>query len=159
MGDVGTFSLLGKSFAIVATVILSRAVLRKRQTPLQYVLVLIVFGATVAFCNAEQTAHLGISGSALVHRDRDEWMLGIAQRTVAVCLTSLGAVLQESLLTRDSRIGFMTQQVWMGISAMFMSVFTLRFIYGQHLQHLLIGFNDLRVIFLLLAYTATGLLN
>eukprot|EP00435_Cladocopium_sp_Y103_P061108 s204_g22.t1 len=54
--DVGTFSLVGKALAIILTVLLSRVVLKKGQSPQQYALVVAVAVATVVFCQSEAHA-------------------------------------------------------------------------------------------------------
>jgi len=166
--DVGTFSLLGKSFSIVITLVLSRLVLRKPHTKLQYILVVIVAAATVMFCHEEQHARSIIAAAAaksatssptISPPPASEWLVGLVQRASAVGLTSLGAVLQESLFTREPSTPFMMQQCWMGCGAMLMSIFTLRFLYGLPYSHLLVGFGDWRVLVLLIMYVATGLMT
>lgn len=162
--DVGTFSLLGKSLAIITTLVLSQVVLRRRHTAFQKVLVVIVAASTVVFCREEQRARTlilaGASGTgSLVVCPTSEWVAGIVQRTAAVCMTSLGAVLQERLLTRDPGISFMVQQCWMGCGALVMSFFTLRCLYGLPASYLAVGFNDWRVLVLLVMYVATGLMT
>lgn len=160
--DVGTFSLVGKAFAIVITVLLSRLVLGTRQSGLQYLLVSTVAATTIAFCHAEMHARglmisMASSDYALRPRWASHWIAGLTQRTVAVGLTSLAAVLQEKLLAREPGIPFLLQQCWMGCGAMATSFFTLRFVHRLPSSHLLQGFGDWRVIVLLVMYVANGL--
>lgn len=160
--DVGTFSLVGKALNIVSTVALARVVLGKRQTRLQYGLVLAVVAATASFCRSEQHARhlvaatIGAGADAFV-TPQGEWILGLVQRTAAVACTSLGAVLQERLFAREPSTHFMTQQCWMGCAAMAMSFFTLRCLHGLPTSHLVKGFNDWRVMVFLVTYIAGGL--
>jgi len=74
-----------------------------------------------------------------------------------VCLTSLAAVLQEKLLTRDPECHFLQQQCWMGCGAMAISFFTLRVVQGQPSSYLFKGFDDWRVIVFLLMFVANGM--
>lgn len=166
--DVGTFSLLGKSFSIVITLVLSRLVRGKPHTTLQYLLVVGVAAATVMFCREEQIAKTMIATAAVKSTASSlavpppavgEWLFGLVQRVSAVGLTSLGAVLQESLFKRERNNPFMMQQCWMGCGAMLMSLFTLRCLYGLPLSHLLVGFGDWRVLVLLGTYITTGLMT
>ncbi|CAK0813478.1 unnamed protein product [Prorocentrum cordatum] len=99
--DVGTFSLVGKTCAIILTVLLtlitSATILHKRQTALQYGLVVIVAACTYSFCLAEQAAHATVraAAKASIPVASGLWMRGLVQRIFAVFFTSLGAVLQE----------------------------------------------------------------
>eukprot|EP00971_Amphidinium_carterae_P300258 5965580-Amphidinium_carterae.1 len=81
--DPGTFSLVGKAFAIVLTVLLSRIFLGKRQTGVQYGLVVGVVLATTAFCRSEANAR---TLSVAVGADNEvaavgRWLKGLALRT------------------------------------------------------------------------------
>lgn len=164
--DLGTFSLVGKAVAIILTVLLSRLVIGKRQSTLQYTLVSLVALTTTAFCLAEvQARGLVAAGvnraivSAGGYRPRlaTDWFTGLVQRTAAVCLTSLAAVLQEKLLTREPHIPFLLQQCWMGCAAMAISFFTMRVVQGQPSSYLFRGFDDWRVIVFLLMFVANGM--
>lgn len=161
--DVGTYSLLGKSLAIIVTLVLSRVLLKKPHTKLQYLLVVIVAAATVLFCHEEQNARgqlvmgLGKAEVMLAPRPVSEWLVGLVQRCAAVGLTSLGAVTQEYLFTREPGIPFLMQQCWMGVGAMVTSLFTLRVLQGVPFSHLTTGFGDWRVIVLLTMYVASGM--
>jgi len=166
--DVGTFSLLGKSSALIITMVLSRLLLNKPHTRLQYVLVVIVATATVIFCLEEQGARSLVAAraasrvssageAAALATSASEWMVGLIQRASAVAMTSLGAVLQEQLFTRERGLPFMMQQCWMGCGAMLMSFFTLRCIYGLPASYLVEGFGDWRVLVLVGMYVATGM--
>jgi len=158
--DPGTFSLVGKAFAIVLTVLFSRIFLGKKQTTTQYALVIGVVVATVAFCQTEASARtLELATGAQGHHDIaiGRWLTGLTFRTCAVGLTSLGAVIQEKLLNWEQGGPFLVQQVWMGLGAMTMSLFSMKFLHGQSLTSLVHGFDDWRVLVLLVMYTATGL--
>lgn len=158
--DVGTFSLVGKALAIILTVLLSRVVLKKGQSPQQYALVVAVAVATVVFCQSEaharQMASQALSRSS-VNMASMEWCLGLTERSIAVFLTSLAAVLQEQLLTFRPGIPFLVQQSWMSLAAMSLSLFTLRFVYGLPFAALQQGFNNWRTLVLLFSYVASGL--
>lgn len=159
--DVGTFSLVGKAFAIAITVGLTRVVLGKRQTRLQYGLVVAVVVATIGFCRSEMVARGHASGGGFFGTGGEwpesKWFLGLGQRTAAVAMTSLGAVLQERLLTMQPGIPFMMQQCWMGMGAMAMSFFALRVLHHLPTSALFTGFDDWRVLVLLAMYTINGL--
>lgn len=158
--DVGTFSLVGKALAIILTVLLSRVVLKKGQSPQQYALVVAVAVATVVFCQSEaharQMASQALSRNS-VNMASMEWCLGLTERSIAVFLTSLAAVLQEQLLTFRPGIPFLVQQSWMSLAAMTLSLFTLRFVYGLPFAALQEGFNNWRTLVLLFSYVASGL--
>jgi len=164
--DVGTFSLVGKAFAIVLTVLLTRLVLNKRQTRLQYGLVVGVAAATISFCHSEvharglaSAAHSVGSSASLpaMTPQAARWYLGLTLRSAAVACTSLAAVLQERLLTREPGIPFLLQQCWMGVGAMATSLFTLRCVHRLPTAKLFEGFGDWRVLVLLVMYVASGL--
>mmetsp|Transcript_109760 Transcript_109760/g.321328 ORF Transcript_109760/g.321328 Transcript_109760/m.321328 type:complete len:400 (+) Transcript_109760:163-1362(+) len=161
--DVGTFSLVGKACAIVLTVLLARVVLRRRQTRLQYTLVALVAMATVVFCRSEMharhlvTGHAHASGLSQL-KQASEWQLvGLTQRIAAVGFTSLAAVIQERLLTKEPKLSFLLQQCWMGCGAMATSLVALRCVYGMPISALWQGFGDWRVLLLLVMYVANGL--
>jgi len=154
--DVGTFSLLGKSLAIVVTVLLSRLLLRKSQTRTQYSLVAATAVATVVFCRSEAAAREAWTQTSLVCGE-GQLGLGLVQRASAVCLTSLAAVLQERLLTKRPGIPFLLQQSWMSCGAMAMSIFTLKFVHRLPFSALLDGFGNWQVLVLLFSYVASGL--
>lgn len=128
--DVGTFSLVGKALAIILTVLLSRVVLKKGQSPQQYALVVAVAVATVVFCQSEaharQMASQALSRSS-VNMASMEWCLGLTERSIAVFLTSLAAVLQEQLLTFRPGIPFLVQQSWMSLVWLALRCLTARF--------------------------------
>jgi len=159
--DVGTFSLVGKAFAIAITVGLTRVVLGKKQTRLQYTLVVLVVASTIAFCRSEQVARGAIaSGGSWFSRGswpEGQWFLGLGQRTAAVALTSFGAVVQEKLLRWEAGVPFLIQQCWMGIGALCISFFALRVLHGLPTSALLTGFDNWRVLVLLGMYVANGL--
>lgn len=159
--DVGTFSLVGKALAIILTVLLSRVVLKKGQSPQQYALVVAVAVATVIFCQSEvharQIASQAVNNRISVKMASSEWYLGLTERSFAVFLTSLAAVLQEQLLTFRPGIPFLVQQSWMSFAAMSLSLFTLRFVYGLPFSALKEGFNNWRALVLLFSYVASGL--
>lgn len=160
--DVGTFSLLGKSSSVLATMVLSRLILRKTHTRLQYCLVGMVAAATVVFCNEEQLAQGLVIGrtagasSGAVETIATERLVGLAQRTGAVFATSLGAVLQEQLFTREPSMPFMMQLCLMGLGAILMSLLTLQCSQGSFWLHLADGFDDWRVSVLLAVYILNG---
>lgn len=156
--DVGTFSLVGKALAIVVTVFMSRVVLKRHQSTTQYVLVAGVAAATMAFCHSEMQARDFISpgASGLADIPAHEWFLGLVQRSTAVCITCLGAVLQERLLTREPGIPFLVQQSWMGCGAMLMCLLTMKW-NRLPLSVLTQGFDNWRVLILLSTYVANGL--
>jgi len=160
--DTATFSLVGKAFAIFATVLLSRFMLRKHQTRMQYGLVSAVVVATGFFCNAESQARqllLQTAGgtASLKVSIGSEWLLGLVQRTLAVLCTTLGAVCQELFLRREPGMSFMLQQCWMATGALLTSFITFHFVQNQPLMYLWQGFDNWRVIVLLLTYVCNGL--
>lgn len=156
--DVGTFSLVGKALAIILTVLLSRVVLKKGQSPQQYSLVVAVAVATMVFCQSEAHARqIASRASNVPTLTTLEWSLGLAERSLAVFFTSLGAVLQEQLLTFRPGIPFLVQQTWMSFAAMNLSLFTLRFANGLPFSALTRGFDNWRVLVLLFSYVASGL--
>ncbi|CAE7832299.1 HSL1 [Symbiodinium sp. CCMP2592] len=158
--DVGTFSLVGKALAIILTVLLSRLVLKKGQSLQQYSLVAAVAVATMFFCQSEVQARQAANLAKVLRSPTQasmSWYLGLAERSTAVFLTSLAAVLQEQLLTNRPGIPFMVQQSWMSLAAMTLSLLTLRFVHGLPLSALTEGFGHWRVLVLLFSYVASGL--
>mmetsp|Transcript_41878 Transcript_41878/g.97513 ORF Transcript_41878/g.97513 Transcript_41878/m.97513 type:complete len:453 (+) Transcript_41878:49-1407(+) len=158
--DMGTFSLVGKAMAIILTVLLSRLILKKSHSLQQYSLVAAVAVATMLFCRSEVHAH---EAARMAHVARGpalsstSWYLGLAERSTAVSLTSLGAVLQEQLLTNQTGIPFMVQQSWMSLAGMSLSLLTLRLLHGMPLCAVTEGFGHWRVLVLLFSYVASGL--
>lgn len=155
--DTGSFSLIGKALGIIFTVSLSRLLLGKRQTRLQYGLLTGVAISTVVFCQAESYARgqiIGGNGSfALAAGARS---LGFTLRSLGVTFASFAVVLQERFFTQK-RAPFMLQQFWMACGACTTSLVAQRLLYGFQLSQLVRGFDDWRVLLLLTMYTAYGL--
>jgi len=152
--NIGTSSLVGKASGILFTVALTRMVLKRHQTHVQYSLLLAVVATTVAFCweeaRARQTAEHASNTDGLL-------MLGLAQRIFSTVCTALAAILQERFLTQEPGIPFLAQQVWMAIGALVTSLFVLHWVHNLPVSSLLEGFDDWGVWVLVLAYTANGL--
>eukprot|EP00931_Biecheleriopsis_adriatica_P118233 TRINITY_DN93680_c0_g1_i1.p1 TRINITY_DN93680_c0_g1~~TRINITY_DN93680_c0_g1_i1.p1 ORF type:complete len:367 (-),score=58.80 TRINITY_DN93680_c0_g1_i1:94-1194(-) len=161
--DPGTFSLMGKGLSIGLTVLLTRMLLGRKQTRLQYILVSAVAVSTFVFCHQEslsRSASLASEGSASAAGGLSgdaELTLGIVQRCSAVLLLSLAAVLQEQLLTREPDIPFALQQCWMGCGALSTSLAANWLLHRELPSQLLRGFDDWRVMMLLAFYVANGL--
>eukprot|EP00439_Symbiodinium_sp_Y106_P036585 s2363_g4.t1 len=148
------------ALAIILTVLLSRLVLKKGQSLQQYSLVAAVAVATMFFCQSEVQARQAANLAKVLRSPTQasmSWYLGLAERSTAVFLTSLAAVLQEQLLTNRPGIPFMVQQSWMSLAAMTLSLLTLRFVHGLPLSALTEGFGHWRVLVLLFSYVASGL--
>lgn len=163
--DVGTYSLLGKSLNIVLTALMSRLLLSRHHTPLQYALIGGVALTTLAFCHAEGRANacqpqtLAAHGEAAAceGRRRGDWAMGILQRAGAVGMNSFAAVLQEKIFRQDPTVPFMVQQCWMATGACATSLISLHFMYGAAIPELTRGFDDWRVWVLLAMYVVNGL--
>jgi len=164
--DPATFSLMGKGLSIALTVVLTRLLLGRKQTSQQYSLVLAVAVSTFVFCHQEALARgrtaalLGSSTGALrsAVAVNAEWWLGATQRSAAVFMLSLAAVLQERFLIREPGIPFMLQQCWMGCGALMTSLIANWLLYGSLPgPDLLRGFDDWRVVLLLVFYVGNGL--
>jgi len=149
--DAGTSSLIGKSFGIVSTVILSRALIHRRHTLTQYGLVLCIICATLAFCRSDDASSPGEA------QQDSTWALAAAQRAAATVLTSLGAVLQERFLAYDADCHFMQQQCWLACGGLLTSFSVFRFGYGLRTAELFVGFDDWRVCVVLAFYVTYGL--
>lgn len=155
--DTGTFSLIGKALGIIFTVSLSRLVLGKRQTGLQYGFLTGVAISTLVFCQAESYARGQIIGSTRsIALAADARSLGFALRAVGVTVTSVAVVLQERFFTQR-RAPFMLQQFWMACGACTTSLIAMKLLHGLRLAQLVRGFDDWRVLLLLSMYTAYGL--
>lgn len=155
--DAGTFSLVGKALAIIVTVLMSRVLLSRHQSSLEYSLVVAIAAGTFLFCQQELHARVANDEQAARLVQNGQWTRGLAQRTIAVLLTSSAAVFQERLLTHEPGIPFMLQQSWMGCGALATSFVALRLLYGLPAKGLVRGFCDWRVIVLLAFYVAHGL--
>jgi len=157
--DPGTFSLMGKGLSIGLTVLLTRTLLGRKQSSLQYALVTAVAVSTFVFCHQESLARSSQHLASDSHRLFDEeWTLGVAQRFAAVILLSLAAVLQEQFLAREPGVPFMLQQCWMGVGALVTSLAANLVLHGETPSwKLLRGFDDWRVVVLLIFYVANGL--
>jgi len=154
--DAGTFSLVGKSLGIIIMAGLSRMILYRRKTYLEYGLVCGIALSTVLFCQQELEAR-GPNRVQTKSSQGSDWLTGLIQRTLAVILTSLGAVLQEKLLTYDPNVHFLMQQAWMGCGAIATSFLVLRFQHGLATVELFRGLDDWRVLVMLAFYVAHGL--
>lgn len=166
--DPGTFSLMGKGLSIALTVLMTRMLLGRKQTIYQYVLVAAVAASTFVFCHQEAVSRCQLESrrrpaevqceSVSRHSDFNELCLGILQRSCAVLLLTLAAVLQERIMAREPDTPFMLQQCWMGCGALSTSVAANLFLHGQvPSAKLLQGFDDWRVVTLLLFYVANGM--
>lgn len=169
--DPGTFSLVGKGLNIVLTVLLTRLLLGRRQTPMQSLLVCGVALSTFAFCYQEALAagHLrapasnDFAGKAMrgdlepLESPGQDWFFGILERITAVTLLTFAAVMQEKWLTREPDLSFMLQQCWMGCGALATSMVTFRLWRGLPPSAMFDGFGDWRVILLLFFYVANGM--
>lgn len=154
--DPGIHSLVGKAFAMVFTVVLSRVVLGRKQTQTQYGLVGAVTMFTIVFCY-EETYARGRQTLAMAGFEPRRWALGLTQRTSGVVLTSLSAILQERFMSRGPETPFMALQFWMGCGALATSFFVLNVLHSLPASQLLEGFDDWRVLLLLVTYAASGL--
>lgn len=151
--DAGSFSLLGKGLNIVLTVLMTRLLLGRRQTSLQYLLVLAISLSTLAFLRLEgesRFASMTVQASASLP-------LGVSLRAMAALFVTLAAVLQERILTKEPSIPFLLQQCWMGVGALGTSLITLRLLHGLPWSRLFFGFDDWRVLLVLAFYVANGL--
>eukprot|EP00930_Biecheleria_cincta_P082700 TRINITY_DN72371_c0_g1_i1.p1 TRINITY_DN72371_c0_g1~~TRINITY_DN72371_c0_g1_i1.p1 ORF type:complete len:355 (-),score=43.39 TRINITY_DN72371_c0_g1_i1:83-1147(-) len=164
--DPGTFSLMGKGLSIALTVLMTRMLLGRKQTIFQYALVAAVAASTFVFCHQEALSRCQLESrlpaeahrEALRHSSRSELGLGILQRSCAVLLLTLAAVLQERVMTREPDTPFMLQQCWMGCGALSTSFAANIVLHGEvPSAKLLQGFNDWRVVTLLLFYVANGM--
>eukprot|EP00930_Biecheleria_cincta_P038678 TRINITY_DN26565_c0_g1_i1.p1 TRINITY_DN26565_c0_g1~~TRINITY_DN26565_c0_g1_i1.p1 ORF type:complete len:428 (+),score=28.18 TRINITY_DN26565_c0_g1_i1:53-1336(+) len=155
--DTGTFSLLGKALGIILTVTLTRLLLGKRQTRLQYGFLTGVAISTVVFCQAESYARgQVIGGNGSLPLAAGARSLGFILRSVGVTITSFAVVLQERFFTRK-QAPFMLQQFWMACGACTTSLVALKLLHGFRLSQLVRGFDDWRVLLMLTMYTAYGL--
>lgn len=153
--DPGTFSLVGKAFSIVATVLLTRIILYKKHTKVQYGLVAAVAVSTYFFCRAESSVRstLAVNSKA----PASNLAYGIALRIGAVLLASMAAVLQERFLALESGVPFLMQQCWMACGALCTSLLALRVMHGLPPSQLLTGFDDWRACTLLAFQVVNGL--
>lgn len=155
--DTGSFSLIGKALGIIFTVSLSRLLLGKRQTRLQYGLLTGVAISTAVFCQAESYARAQvISGNGSFALANHARPLGFALRSLGVTFASFAVVLQERFFNKK-QAPFMLQQFWMACGACTTSLVALRLLHGFQLSQLVRGFDDWRVLLLLAMYTCYGL--
>merc|ERR1712232_309003 len=138
--DAGTYTLIGKGFTIIVTVIFSRLLLGQRQSPGQYAIVGGLATATLLFCwsEAESRGGLSLSGEAA-----SLWSIGLAERSSSVCMACVASVLQEAFLSREPRVPYLIQQCWIAFGGMATSLIALRVQKGELSLHVLFeGFDQ-----------------
>lgn len=167
--DPGTFSLVGKCLNIVLTVFMTRLILQRKQSPLQYTLVAAIAVSAFLFCHQEslaraRSANLGrmLDGLELRQSSQADWPLGLFYRVVAAFMLTLAAVLQERVLSKEPSLPFMLQQCWMGCGSIGTSLIAMRFWHGhkalyQMMRPMHNGFSDWTVVLLLILYIANGM--
>eukprot|EP00929_Paragymnodinium_shiwhaense_P074899 TRINITY_DN3830_c0_g1_i2.p1 TRINITY_DN3830_c0_g1~~TRINITY_DN3830_c0_g1_i2.p1 ORF type:complete len:357 (-),score=47.64 TRINITY_DN3830_c0_g1_i2:13-1083(-) len=178
--NAGSFSLLGKSFSMAFTVVLSRCLLGRKQSYLQYSLCVGIGLSTLAFCHFELVARKRLAGgsadseaaSSMTGASDTEaentinavFILGMCLRLGSSFLASLASVMQERILKKDAQMHFMMQQVWMSGGALLVGYAALR-LRGREggpgssaLSQLVDGFDDVRVLLLLGLFVCHGLM-